>query len=1680
MGVAYQGLGQHENALIAFAEGLAADPKQSSALVGLVDAMLKSPLKGKGEREIERETEGGRGGGRDRGRGRVEEYNYTKTFYSNDLFINSGNFQPKLEKFESLRLDRNPFIITSVVGQELLSANKFESAMKVLEAARIIGTDSAKLESSLLQALGKVHWILKNTDKALEYMEMDLKICESMGDDQSTIRSHDNLGIALSSVGRYEDAIGHHSHQLAMTQARNDPLEMINAFQRLGNTFTKVHAYHDALGAYKEAFRFSRDINNEDLVSQCFSSIAQTHITLGDIDRAIHWYHQELQYSKELKNKNKEADAYSHLGHAYHLKGNYDQSMMFYQQLLSVAVTTNNMKLKAQAYGGMGQANRAMNNLSHAQSCREQQLKISQDIGDEEMQLVALTHLGHVHRAGNKMSQAMNYYNEGLKLSQKLEDKGGEAKVYSSLGMCHVALGNMREAVNYYNKELAIVTEREDKLSQANTHSQLGLAYLSLESYEQSLKHLTSSLKLAEEINDRRLECQASSNLGQYHTMCKSFQESIQYLERALRLSQELKDSAIESKTCHNLGLCHEGLGNYQQAVQYFQHDFLVAKESQDKEGMTKACEKLVKAHTEIGDKEQADVYQKKLVAIAEDIQSTAGKCTFWHSMAEESFQQGDLDKSIEFYGNLLKEAKKEQHQSFEGVAYRGLGNAHLSIGNYDHALSYFRHDLSLRKTVGDLTGECDAYFNMGTTHNSLSQHSMALECFEHQLTLARQLDNPILITKAYGCLGIVHRNIKNFTNALHYHQLQLTTALTLQENLLEQAGAYANLGDSFEAIRDYVSASKNHEEHLLLAQKIKNDLLQIRALGSLGRAYRGLGSMRKSLSYFQQRLKLSKEMNDEYIEAESYADIGNIHISLKEYNLALDAYLQQMQLSKALEDIFSEALASCGIGEVHHRLGNYQDALEYHMYDLQLCTNNQILDGEARALGNIADTYEAMRDYNSAIHFREKQLSVADTLRDSYIRAVAFMGLGKTYLRVGEFNQSVSLLKQALGLIVKPNGYNYEANEFDKEVEAKIRFYLGQSFYHTDHNSDAMACLQKALPLFEHLRDTVRHYDHSIKQTLELLPILYQTLICVLVKLNKVEEALEMAERERNRALVDALIDHDVNRPSMKECGLMKPFAPNSSWIQEAINTIQCPVLYYCIALNHVFLWLLHPKTGIVQFQHVNITELGAMNNSDNISVFSENSSTYVQPLVETIASVRESLGVEPRRQGAKSANSSVMSDDSLDDNESIISMGDQLPAFMATPASTSPLKAINMQPIIDLYDLLIHPVECALPRPPPGSAYRGQVIIVPDKDLYLVPFSLLRGESKPEFLYQQFHLRFAPSLQTLVSERRGRSMAKKKNTLSKLAHKVQQRNPLSEDTNSLRPASRIPHKSSLPQPSKSSSSIPQPSKSSLPQPLKSSSARSKSPDGRSKSPNEKSAGKSNDVNQLGPYKPVHLVVGNPSVPINASSSNWQSMVGAEKEIKRVSDLLGAKLLIGGQATKENVLSQLPEAESAYFATNMSWMQSQIVLSAKNEMLNGETTSEIGTSSLPRRLSGDGSVMTKRGVGDGSSVSSTPEPSQYMLSLSELIDTKLKAKIVVISASHRPDAPRITAESLMVMAEGLLASGADTVLLPLWPSSNQGSRLMMNAFYSSLLYGSRASRALAYAMQVCPLINHH
>ena len=1545
-----------------------------------------------------------------------------------------GKFQPKLDKFEILKLDKNPFIIASVIGQELQTANLMKPAVRILESARAIGTDSLKLEASLLQALGRVHWILGNTEKALAYMEKDLHNNESLEDIMGRCRAHENLGTALFSLGRYQEAVVQHTKQHLLAQSA-DPREAVSALIKLGQALSKMANHQGALKAYKDSLKIAKEIGDPSLIAQSYSLLGSAHINAQDVEKAITWHHQHLAFAKEIQDRVEEAEAYGLLGHACFLKSNYEQSMMFYQQLLSVAVQLNNLVLKARAYGGMGQANQAMGNLWPAQSCREQQLKISKDMGDVEGQLSALNHLGHIHKAAGKLSQAMQRYSECLELAQKMKDQVNEGRSYANLGSCHMALGSYRDAVSYFEKEHTISKERGDKTSEATVLGHLGSAFLALDSRQGAQEYMQRSLQLAEEIGNKSVQCQALSNLGNFHTSTKRHLEALPCLDKALKLAKELKDTATESKVCHNLGLCHEGLGHYQQAIQYYQHDFVVAKEAQDKEGMTRACEKLMRAHSENGDKEQADAYKRKLHTIAEEIQNTSGKCTFWNQIAEDALNSGDYDKAVEYYENLLKEAKKEQHQSFEGLAYCGLGNACLSRGDFEHALSYHRRDLSLRKAAHDATGECQAYGNMGAAYNSLAQHRQAVECYEHQLALAKQLENPILMTKAYGCLGIVQRNMKNFQKALQYHQLQLKSSQQLKDNLLEQACAYANLGDSFEAVGDYQQAVRQHESHLSLSQRAHNDGSQIRALSSLGRAFRGLGNLRRALEYFDRQLKLAKVVGDEYIQAECYADIGSVQMLVGDYNHALESFASQLSLSRSLQDTFSEALAACGLGEVHARLGNYQEAIDYHKLDHRISSANRYLDGEARALGNVAETYESMGEYKTAIDFREKQLSAADTLRDNFSKALAFTGLGKIHIKMCEYGRAVQLLKQALSLVVDQTAN--ESNQHTQteiEAEAKIRFYLGQAFYYQCHYEASLVYLQKALPLFEHMRQNVGHYDHATKQTLELYPFLFQTLVNTLVKQGKVEKALEMAEMERNRAITDALAQRDVGRQVMKEVGLMKQYSPGSSWIQAAINHMNSPVLYFAIALNHIFIWMLHPKSGIVQFQKVDMQEF-ALPGSDTASIFSESSSSYIQPLVDSVATVREALGVEQRYRSASKSVGSGMSDefDSGDDSESTIGSTASAPPFRPNSNNSavrgdsvgmshhkSAKKPINMVPIHDLYDILIRPLEYVLPQPKCPGGQGGKVIIIPDKDLYLVPFSLLKGEGMSECLYQRYHLQFFPSLQSLLPP------------LPRPSTKISRQ--ISMASRASRSPSPATHGKGV---RRSSSPIP---------------------------PREP------DSCRLS-HKPRPLVISNPAIPVSGAHCPWHSLIGVEKEARLLSDLLEERPLSGSAANKEAVMRRIATAECIHFITNVSWERCQVVLGPPND---GQSDSEDSVEGLgaDSRQSGDGAVVGRRGVADGA-VNALPEPREYLLTISEVMEMRLQAKLVVISGAHHSDGGRMSAKGLMCFAQAFLSSGVECVVIPLWSVALQASRLMMNAFYSSLMYGSRASRALTYGMQV-------
>ena len=82
-----------------------------------------------------------------------------------------ATLDPTYRQLQAMRLDKSPFVVISVIGQELLAAGHYKAAVVVLEAALRIGTCSLKLRGSVFSALSSAFWALSMLDQVIQRIQ---------------------------------------------------------------------------------------------------------------------------------------------------------------------------------------------------------------------------------------------------------------------------------------------------------------------------------------------------------------------------------------------------------------------------------------------------------------------------------------------------------------------------------------------------------------------------------------------------------------------------------------------------------------------------------------------------------------------------------------------------------------------------------------------------------------------------------------------------------------------------------------------------------------------------------------------------------------------------------------------------------------------------------------------------------------------------------------------------------------------------------------------------------------------------------------------------------------------------------------------------------------------------------------------------------------------------------------------------------------------------------------------------------------------------------------------------------------------------------------------------------------------------------------------------------------------
>lgn len=212
-------------------------------------------------------------------------------------------------------------------------------------------------------------------------------------------------------------------------------------------------------------------------------------------------------------------------------------------------------------------------------------------------------------------------------------------------------------------------------------------------------------------------------------------------------------------------------------------------------------------------------------------------------------------------------------------------------------------------------------------------------------------------------------------------------------------------------------------------------------------------------------------------------------------------------------------------------------------------------------------------------------------------------------------------------------------------------------------------------------------------------------------------------------------------------------------------------------------------------------------------------------------------------------------------------------------------------------------------------------------------------------------------------------------------------------------------------------------------------------------------------------------LVVGGPRIPNSLSETcGWSESPASLQEAAMVADMLHAKALVSSNATKEAVISELGTAECVHFAANVSWKMGAVVLSP-GDVLDSQSQKRY----YPNY---PGEIENEDENNDLSSNNmEIPPLSDFILSSNDLTSMKLNAKLVVLSSYHSMEP--ISGVGVSNLASSWLLAGTGAILVSLWPVPETAAKILLRAFYSALLQGSRAARALAEAMQTVQHTKH-
>ena len=621
-------------------------------------------------------------------------------------------------------------------------------------------------------------------------------------------------------------------------------------------------------------------------------------------------------------------------------------------------------------------------------------------------------------------------------------------------------------------------------------------------------------------------------------------------------------------------------------------------------------------------------------------------------------------------------------------------------LDNHVKAKEHYEKALAIAGKIGDREAEAICHADLGGIFESLGEHAKAKEHYEKALAIAGKIGHRRTEAKCYTDLGGIFETLGEHAKAKEYCEKALSIAGKIG-NRKGEAACYAALGIIFLNLGEYVKAKEHCEKALAIAGKIGDRETEARCYVTLGIIFQNLSENVKAKEYCEKALSIAGKIGNRKGEAACYAALGIIFLNLGEYVKAKEHCEKALAIAGKIGDRRIEAKCYSRLGCISLRLDEHVKAKEYYEKGLAIAGKTGERRTEAECYSGIGILSLSLGEHVKAKEHCEKALAIAEKIGDRETEALCHGKLGKIFLYLSEYVKAKECFEKDL---------EWSRKHGIKEDESLCCLLLSICMFKLGNICEGKSNIFASINEREILRGLqvqdkykISYFDHVVSY--------YRVASHLLSKSSFLHEAFYLEEYGRARALADLMAAQYSVQNEI-------PVTPQRWDDIESIvkKECNCTCLYISYCKQWITFWVLKAESPLL-FRQINVNDF----------FVGKGSVSRVADLLSREI-YREVLCLAPEQCEDRSW---LPSDTYLEygrerpleeDDEDQSQQPERTPAFV--------------------YKMIIAPVADLLDKP--------EIIIVPDRLFYKVPFAALEEESR-KCLSESFRIHIVPSLTTL-----------------------------------------------------------------------------------------------------------------------------------------------------------------------------------------------------------------------------------------------------------------------------------------------------------------------------------------